>query len=238
MIFTNLEYAQNAAANHSTSVLLRATTAVRWCARMPLSVNESSATDVARINRIIRARAKQYIAAGRKEWLHPDQTEVWGDLRHVLMPPKHELYRFGGEMFAKFEDGSVHYQDAFGRTEKQNDILQKLAPAKPLRSKDPCGCGNGRTFGECCESKPAELRPRLGRTQHPRTHHVPHRAGQPWTFSTRIESWIAVRRELTDEKITLIFSCLAICGLKTPTSCVCCQNPMENARCLHRHYPP
>jgi hypothetical protein len=54
------------------------------------------AADVGRINRIIRARARQYIAAGRKEWPHPDQSEGWGDLRHVLLPPKKELYRYGG----------------------------------------------------------------------------------------------------------------------------------------------
>lgn len=45
------------------------------------------------------------------------------------MPPKKELYRYGGEMFAKFDDGTVHYQDAFGRTEKQHDILKKPARA-------------------------------------------------------------------------------------------------------------
>jgi len=207
MIFTNLEYAQNAAANpfdkrtfarNYRSSMVRTDAFIRE--------RKLSATDVARINRIIRARAKQYIAAGRKEWLHPDQTEVWGDLRHVLMPPKHELYRFGGEMFAKFEDGSVHYQDAFGRTEKQHDILQKLAPAKPLRSKDPCGCGNGRTFGECCESKPAELRPSWAeRSIRERNLMFLTALDNLLGLSDEDRDWITVRRELTDEKITLIY---------------------------------
>jgi hypothetical protein len=75
------------------------------------------------------------------------------------LPPKKELYRYGGEMFAKFNDGTVYYQDAFGRTEKELEILKKPAPARPLRPKDLCGCGYGRNFGECCEGKPPALRP-------------------------------------------------------------------------------
>jgi hypothetical protein len=57
-------------------------------------------------------------------------------------------------MFAKFNDGTVHYQDAFGRTEKEQEILKKPAPARPLRPKALCGCGYGQIFGECCEGNP------------------------------------------------------------------------------------
>ena len=52
-------------------------------------------------------------------------TESWGDLGKTLLPPEEELWRFGGEMFAKFESGDVHYQDAFGRTEKERDFPEE-----------------------------------------------------------------------------------------------------------------
>ena len=66
---------------------------------------------------------------------------------------------FGGEIFAKYESGYVHYQDQFGRTEKPREFLIKKPPDKPLRPGDYCGCGRGKSFKECCQSKPEALRP-------------------------------------------------------------------------------
>jgi hypothetical protein len=82
--------------------------------------------EVAWINYVLKARARRYIAAGRKEWLYPEKivTESWGELRTTLLPPKDELWHFGGEMFAKFKDGHVYYQDEFGRTEQARDFLK------------------------------------------------------------------------------------------------------------------
>ena len=48
----------------------------------------------------------------------------WADLRHVLLPPKEGVI-FGGEMYAQFEDGTVHYQDEFGRTTPENKYLKR-----------------------------------------------------------------------------------------------------------------
>jgi hypothetical protein len=62
-------------------------------------------------------------------------------------------------MFVKYESGDVHYQDEFGRTEKPRDFLIKKAPDKPLRPGDLCGCGQGKPFKDCCQSKPEALRP-------------------------------------------------------------------------------
>jgi hypothetical protein len=173
---------------------------------MAIRERRLTAPDVARINRIIRARARRYVAAGRKEWLHSDQIEGWGDLRQVLLPPKKELYRYGGEMFAKFDDGTVYYQDAFGRTEKQPDILKKLLPAKPLRPKDLCGCGNGRNFGECCEGKPIGLRPSwTERSIRERNLMFLNALENVLELAEENKDWTTVRRELTDEKIKLIY---------------------------------
>ncbi|MCK1317359.1 DUF4238 domain-containing protein [Bradyrhizobium sp. 23] len=207
MIFTNFEYAQDPA----TNPLEKRTFARNYRSSMVqthafIRERKLSAPDVARVNRIMRARAKRYVAAGRKEWLHPNQGDDWDDLRHILLPPKKELYRYGGEMFAKFEDGSVHYQDAFGRTEKQHEILQKAAVAKPLRSKDLCGCGNGRNFGECCEGKPVELRPSwTERSIRERNLMFLNALDNVLGLADENRGWNTVRRELTDQKIKLIY---------------------------------
>jgi hypothetical protein len=206
MIFTNLEYAQNPAA----SPLEKRTFARNYRNSMVqthafIRERKLAAPDVVRINRIIRARARRYIAAGRKEWLHPEQTEAWGDLRHVLLPPKNELYRYGGEMFAKFNDGTVYYQDAFGRTEEQHEILKKPAPVKPLRPRDPCGCGCGRSFADCCAGKPPELRPSWTERSIRERNMMFFNALENVVGLAEDKDWTTVRRELTDEKIKLIY---------------------------------
>jgi Protein of unknown function (DUF4238) len=206
MIFSNLEYAQNSAA----SPLEKRTFARNYRNSMVqthafIRERKLVAADVGRINRIIRARARRYIAAGSKEWLHPDQSEGWGDLRHVLLPPKKELYRYGGEMFAKFNDGTVYYQDAFGRTEKQHEILKKPARARPLRPKDLCGCGYGRNFGECCEGKPPALRPSWTERSIRERNMMFFNALENVLGLAEGKDWVTVRRELTDEKIKMIY---------------------------------
>lgn len=113
---------------------------------------------VAAINCIIKKRAKRYVAAGKEEWLFPENcSDDWKELGHTLLPPKDELYRFGGEMYVGYNDGSTYYQDAFGR-QHQDDHLKKVPPKKIGRN-DPCGCGSGRKFKKCCESKPEKDRP-------------------------------------------------------------------------------
>jgi hypothetical protein len=161
-MLTNLEYARDP----STAPLDKRTFARNYRNSMVrtdafIRSRKLSSQEVARINYVLKTRARRYIAAGRKEWLYPEKSvsEPWGDLRKTLLPPKDELWHFGGEMFAKFEDGHVHYQDEFGRTEKQRDFLKKDPPVKPLRPSDVCGCGYGRSFGTCCMPKPIALRP-------------------------------------------------------------------------------
>src|SRR5665811_1074811 len=135
LILTNLEYARHPAA----SPLDKRTFARNFRNSMVrtdafIRTRKLASREVARINFIIKSRARRYIAAGRKEWLFPQESvsEPWGELRKTLLPPENELWRFGGEMFAKFEDGHVYYQDEFGRTEQQRDFLKKEPPTRPL----------------------------------------------------------------------------------------------------------
>src|SRR5690606_2447622 len=120
-----------------------------------------STREVAEINLIIKKRARRYIGGGRKEWLYPERTvtQPWSELRKTLLPPKGGMFHFGGEIFVKYESGDVHYQDEHGRTEKPREFLIKRSPDKPLRPGDYCGCGRGKSFKECCQSKPQALRP-------------------------------------------------------------------------------
>jgi Protein of unknown function (DUF4238) len=127
LILTNLEYARDP----STSPLDKRTFGRNYRSSMVrtdafIRTRKLSNQDVVRINYVLKARARRYIAAGRKEWLYPEKgvTELWGELRTTLLPPEDELWHFGGEMFAKFNDGHVHYQDEFGRTEQPRDFLK------------------------------------------------------------------------------------------------------------------
>lgn len=115
---------------------------------------------VAEVNFVIKARADRYVAGSRGEDLYPEKvvSKSWADLRTTLLPPGDEPYRFGGEMFASFENGHIHYQDEFGRTEKPREWLLKAEPKLPPRPRDYCPCGSGQSFGNCCRDKPPHLR--------------------------------------------------------------------------------
>lgn len=60
-------------------------------------------------------RKRRSIAAGKREWLYPEQlaSGSWADLAATLLPPRDELWDYGGETYVGFEDGSVRYQGAY-----------------------------------------------------------------------------------------------------------------------------
>ena len=172
LILTNLEYARDP----STSPLDKRTFARNYRSSMVrtdtfIRTRKLSNQEVARINYVLKARARRYIAAGRKEWLYPEKsvTEPWGELRTTLLPPKDELWHFGGEMFAKFNDGHVYYQDEFGRTEQPRDFL-KDDPS--IRER------NLMLFNAIVNV--LKLEPG--------------------------KDWVRVRRDLTDEQISMVYS--------------------------------
>ena len=108
-------------------------------------------------------------------------------------------------MFAKFEDGHVHYQDEFGRTEKQRDFLKKDPPTRPLRTGDLCGCGSGLSFKACCEPKPIALR-RTWNERSIRERNLMLQNGIVNVLGLKQEKdWVRVRRDLTDEQISKIY---------------------------------
>ncbi len=208
LILTNLEYARDP----STKPLEKRTFARNFRHSMVrtdafIRTRKLSSREVAKINYVLKARARRYIAAGRKEWVYPEEgvSEPWCELGKTLLPPKDELWRFGGEMFAKFADGHVHYQDEFGRTERQRDFLKKEQPTGPLRAGDQCGCGSGLRFKACCKSKPVALRPTWSESSIRERNLMLQNAIVNVLGLERGKDWSRVRRDLTDEQISKIY---------------------------------
>ncbi|MFT4075618.1 MAG: DUF4238 domain-containing protein [Asticcacaulis sp.] len=207
LILTNLEYAKNPDCNP----LEKRTFARKYhsaLTRTDAFIRTRKLTDeeVRQINYILKARASRYIAGENKDWLYPEQNTVpWPELRKTLLPPESELWRFGGEMFVKYESGEVHYQDEFGRSEKEREFLKKEVPQKPLRPRDECGCGSGRAYADCCQQKPVALRPTWSaRSIRERNLMFLNGIGNVLELDAS-KDWLTVRRELTDEKISLIY---------------------------------
>ncbi len=209
LILTNLEYAQDP---ESANPLEQRTNAIRMRRSMVntiefINTRKLTADDVTKINHIIKSRAQVSVAAGKEDWLYPERdiTCDWAELRHVLLPPKNELYQYGGEMYAHFDDGTVHYQDAFGRTTPSNKYLNKDIDEAKLGRNDLCGCGSGRKYKNCCQDVLQELRT---------TWSVASIRERNLMFCNCIrdvlgldsgKTWLDVRRELSDEQITEIY---------------------------------
>jgi hypothetical protein len=156
----------------------------------------------------VNPRRRRYIGGGRKEWLYPERTvtQSWSELRKTLMPPELGLLEFGGEIFVKYESGDVHYQDEYGRTEKPREFLIKKPPDKPLRPGDYCGCGRGKLFGECCQSKLEALRPAWNEKSIRERNLMLQNAIVTVLELDSGKDWVQIRRELTDEKIGKIYN--------------------------------
>ena len=160
------------------------------------------ARQVTQINFILKSRARRFIAAGRKEWLHPEieQGLQWQDLANTLRPPQEEISLFGGQLYAKFNDGHVHYQDEFGRTEDQRSFLVKSG-ANALKARDQCGCGSGKQLRHCCGLKSISLRPSWKeRSIRERNLMLFNGLGKILRFDTG-KDWLEVRKDLTEDQI-------------------------------------
>jgi hypothetical protein len=208
LILTNLEYAQD----DSTNPLEKRTFAGNYRSSMVrtdafIRTRRLSSVEVVRINRIIKARARRYIAAGKEEWLYPEllTVEPWADLRSTLLPPKNELWHFGGDMYVGFESGDVYCQDAFGRTEKERGFIKKKHALKQPHCRDVCGCGSGRAFGDCCERKPVDLRPTWDELSIRERNLILFNGITVILGLAEGRDWVTVRREITDDKIKEIY---------------------------------
>ncbi|MHB8830553.1 MAG: DUF4238 domain-containing protein [Patescibacteria group bacterium] len=140
LILTNLEYASSPDTVDPTSGRTNpryfSQTITRW--DTVIRERKLKSDEVCAINYIIKKRAIKHIAAGKKEWLYPEKTynqDTWKNLRNILLPPKDQVYRFGGEIYVGGKDGGLAwYQDAYGRRhtsrEDENDPIKKFSISK------------------------------------------------------------------------------------------------------------
>lgn len=209
LILTNLEYAEDPKtpplekrtfARNFRETMVRTDTFIR--------TRSLDALEVAKINLVLKARARRHIAAGKVEWLYPERviTEPWDALAPTLLPPSDELYRFGGETFASFADGTVHYQDAYGRTERVREVLKKPALEREPAPGDMCGCGSSRTFRLCCKSRPVALRPSWTDRSIRERNLILKNGIRSILDLDQGKDWIQVRRDLSNEKIEEVYS--------------------------------
>ncbi len=209
LILTNYEYAKNPEsenptekrtfARHNRNSMVRTDAFIRT-----RFLNDE---DVKKINLIIKTRAKRYIAAAKKEWLYPEK-EInldWSELRHCLLPPKDQLWNFGGEMYAGFNDGSTYYQDAFGRTRPENEFLKKPKREDQPKPNEYCPCGYGKKFKKCCFGKSKVERPSWEELSIRERNIIFYNGITDILGMNKDKTWDDVRKELSDDQVKKIY---------------------------------
>lgn len=169
-----------------------------------------SRKEVIAINHLLKSRAKRYIAAADKTWLYPEQefNGSWAQIAKVLLP-KTDLWRFGGEIYVGYKDGTSGYWDEHGRTSKAHEFLTRRSPRKNIGANDFCGCGSAYAFKDCCQRLPAPERP---------SWEVYGLRERNLMFCNAIQgilglsdgaSWEDVRRNLSDEQVKRVHRAFA-----------------------------
>ena len=163
--------------------------------------------DVLAINFVLKSRAARYVAAGREDLLYPEShvSMPWDEIRYLLLPPRGELWDFGGEIYVGYEDGTKHYQDAYGRTVPENPYLRKAPPCpNRLRKNAPCGCGSGRPYKSCCLNKSEKQRPSWRELSIRERNLGLIRAVKDILGLNKGKTWDDVRREFDEEHVKSI----------------------------------
>lgn len=209
LILTNLEYAMNPGNVDVKSPRTHA----RYAGDPPITRTDAfirtrklTSQEVVGINRVLKARARRYLAASDKAWLEPDKQsmEPWEHLGKILLPPSDELWHFGGEIYVGYKDGSTHYQDQFGRTSGSHEYLAKKRRPGPPDSNSRCGCGSGQRYRNCCEKVPLDERPSWDVYSIRERNLIFCRSVQDILGFDTGKSWEDVRRELSDEQVKRI----------------------------------
>ncbi len=162
IIFTHLEYAKQPAGQDLTRLRTNARHMGAGMTRTDNFIRNRrlSRDEVIAINHLLKSRAKRYIAAADKAWLYPERqfNGTWAQIAKVLLP-KADLWRFGGEIYVGYKDGTSRYWDEHGRTSKAHEFLTRKSPRKNIGANDFCGCGSAYAYKDCCQKLPAAERP-------------------------------------------------------------------------------
>lgn len=206
LILTNLEYAQNPLSKDMLYNRTNARNFGQTISRIDTMIRSRKLKDkeVKIINYILKARARKYIAAAKKEWLYPevDIQESWSQLGQVLLPPKNELYHFGGEIYIGYKDGTTQYQDAFGRTAGELPYLKKPERKSKIGPNEPCICGSGKKYKKCCRGKDSTDMPlTTERSIRERNLMFYRMITNILGLTKKGKTWEDVRRELSDKQV-------------------------------------
>ncbi|MDD9997535.1 MAG: DUF4238 domain-containing protein [Rhodospirillaceae bacterium] len=163
LILTNLEYAKDPMGVNPTTSRMNARYHGQTLARTDSMIRSRMLTsdEVTAINSVLKSRSRRYLAAYDEEWLFPEKKTqmAWEQVGELLLPPRKELFGFGGEIYIGYKDGTTGYQDAFGRTDISHEFLKNAPSTEPRHPADSCGCGSGRRYRRCCRGIPMEERP-------------------------------------------------------------------------------
>ena len=208
LIFTNLEYAKNPNKQNPIEKRTNAQFVRDSMVRTDAFIRSRNLNDreVSTINVILKKRARRYIAALKKNWLFPEIniSSDWATFKKVLLPPDNELYHFGGELFAKYEDGSTYYQDAFGRKRPENKFLKKTVKTTKIGRNDYCGCGSGKKYKKCCMNKKEDEKSSWQVLSIRERNLVLYNGVEDILGFNKGKTWDDVRKELSNEQIIKI----------------------------------
>lgn len=206
LILTNLEYAENpenaALLSRRTNARFRGGSMARTDAM--IRSRELSEAEVHAINLVLKSRARKYVASSNPAWLYPEQHchLPWEGIAKILLPGK-DLFRFGGEIYIGYKDGTSAYRDKFGRTSKAHEFV-----AKPPREKDPapsdaCGCGSGLAFSDCCMDVAPQRRPSWSvRSIRERNLFLIRGINKILGLEGEQKTWLEVRRNLSNNQVS------------------------------------
>jgi Protein of unknown function (DUF4238) len=162
LIFTHLEYAKQPDLQDLTRLRTNARHLGMGMTRTDAFIRKRrlSREEVISINHLLKSRAKRCIAAANEDWLYPERhfSRSWAQIAEVLLP-KDDLWRFGGEIYVGYKDGSSGYWDEHGRRSKAHEFLTRKSPRKSIAANDFCGCGSAYAYKDCCQHLPAHERP-------------------------------------------------------------------------------
>ena len=162
LIFTHLEYAKEPDRQDLTRLRTNARHHGMGMTRTDAFIRDRrlSRDEVIAINHLLKSRAKRCIAAAKKDWLYPERhfSGSWAKIAKVLLP-KADLWRFGGEIYVAYKDGSSGYWDEHGRRTKAHEFLTRKSPRKNIAANDFCGCGSAYAYKDCCQQLPTVERP-------------------------------------------------------------------------------
>lgn len=167
-----------------------------------------SRDEVIAINHLLKSRAKRYVAAADKTWLYPEFNGSWAQIAEVLRP-RADLWRFGGETYVGYKDGTSGYWDQHGRTSQAHEFLTRKSSRKNIAANDFCGCGSAYAFKDCCQRLPAAERPSWEVYGLRERNLMFCNAVQDILGLSDGASWEDVRRNLSDEHVKRIHRAFA-----------------------------